>query len=45
MPPLRIRRNIGLSSKSFLKWRGKQVETWLYGRLTRNLKEATERYH
>ncbi len=45
MPPLRISRNLGLRSKSKFIWRGKQIEAWLYGRLTRNLKEATERYH
>ncbi len=45
MPPLRISRNLSLSSKSTLKWNGPKVEAWLHGRLTRNLKEATEKYH
>lgn len=41
---VRLSRNLGLSSKSTLKWRGPKVETWLYNRLTRNLRIATKFY-
>lgn len=40
-----LKGNIGLSSKSTLKWHGPRVEAWLYGRLTRNLRIATKFYH
>lgn len=48
MPPLKLRvsgQNLGLSGRVLLKWRGKEIETWLYGRLMKNLKVATKLYH
>ena len=40
-----LKRSIGLSGKSVLKWHGKKVEEQLYARLVRNLREATDKYH